>query len=36
MDFSLCTVSELNVAVPPLQVSDNREVPAGLFAGHGI
>ena len=36
MDFSLLTVSELNVAVPPVQESDIKELPEELLEGRGM
>ena len=36
MDFSLLTINELNVELPPLQVNEIRELPDELLAGSGI
>lgn len=36
MDLSLLTVNELNVALPPLDVSEINELPEELPAGNGI
>jgi hypothetical protein len=36
MDLSFDTANELKFAVPPVQVSEINEVPAGLLAGKGM
>ena len=36
MDLSFNTVKELKAAVPPVQVKDNKELPAALPAGKGM
>jgi hypothetical protein len=36
MDLSLLTVNELKLALPPVQVSEIRELPVELPAGSGM